>query len=724
MDVVERLTLEAAAADTMLACEHRHRYEFAAPFGAGERVLDLCCGSGYGTAILAERAREVLGVDNDAATVDLAAETVGRGSPNAGFHAADAVAFLESERAGEFDLVVCFEGLEHLRELDRALAALRRLADRGTRLLASIPNGKLFGEDNPYHVTNFGYEEALAAFAGFQEAVMLPQYLAEGSVICPAGAAGTDVTVGLQDRREPEYANHFMFCVNLAPERLAAVHHGRVQVSVSPVFNRWSEDLKLGARALRRENARLARARLGKAGSAASAALAGLARREAEAAGLAERCRLAEARVAELERRLSGGGAPSDGACVSDLAISPTRWIAVEQPALARTEPDGPGDPNTWEHRRRRAADFLVPWIEQTVPLAGRRVLEYGCGNAPVSCALGERGAELIGVDIDAAAIEEGRRRVAEAGLGDVVLERHPLEQIAAAVRARARTIDVFVLYAVLEHMTVAERLAVLRLAREVLAPGGAIVVCETPNRLFYFDHHTAQIPFFHLLPDELALEYRAFSARPDFTEAIARASEQGSEAALEAIVRWGRGVSFHEFEVVFGGLERHVIASGYDSLLFAERPVHPEELMLARYLDRVRPELAPAFSRAWLDLILTPEPAPSRPPLLRPWTADTSASPAVAWTRADTLRLPGPDAALRVELPHPTSRLVVGTPAPGRRARLRVRPARSDLILTAEAAPADGHTAYLTFTLPAPAATIDLAAEQACEIVFVGYDE
>ena len=53
MDVVERLTLEAAQADTMVACEHRHRYEFAAALCDGRRVLDLCCGSGYGSAILA-----------------------------------------------------------------------------------------------------------------------------------------------------------------------------------------------------------------------------------------------------------------------------------------------------------------------------------------------------------------------------------------------------------------------------------------------------------------------------------------------------------------------------------------------------------------------------------------------------------------------------------------------------------------------------------------------
>ena len=100
MDVVERLTLEAAQADTMIACEHRHRYELAARLCAGKRVLDLCCGSGYGTAILAAGAREVVGVDNDAATVETAVQTIGRDAPNISFQLADAVAVLGGGRPG------------------------------------------------------------------------------------------------------------------------------------------------------------------------------------------------------------------------------------------------------------------------------------------------------------------------------------------------------------------------------------------------------------------------------------------------------------------------------------------------------------------------------------------------------------------------------------------------------------------------------------------------
>ena len=113
MDVVERLTLEAASEETLIATEHRHRYELAAELLAGQRVLDLCCGSGYGTEILAGAGCQVVGVDNDAATVDLARVTVGKRT-GAEFEAADALAYLRRADAQRFDAIVCFEGLEHL----------------------------------------------------------------------------------------------------------------------------------------------------------------------------------------------------------------------------------------------------------------------------------------------------------------------------------------------------------------------------------------------------------------------------------------------------------------------------------------------------------------------------------------------------------------------------------------------------------------------------------
>ena len=59
--------------DLQVIYEHYHRYALAARFAVGARVLDLACGEGFGPALLATGAREVVGVDIDPPTVEHAA---------------------------------------------------------------------------------------------------------------------------------------------------------------------------------------------------------------------------------------------------------------------------------------------------------------------------------------------------------------------------------------------------------------------------------------------------------------------------------------------------------------------------------------------------------------------------------------------------------------------------------------------------------------------------
>ena len=67
-------------------------------------------------------AKSVLGVDNDVATVDMARATVGAAGPTSSFEAADAVEFLCRDLSGDFDAIVCFEGLEHFTSPEDAWA--------------------------------------------------------------------------------------------------------------------------------------------------------------------------------------------------------------------------------------------------------------------------------------------------------------------------------------------------------------------------------------------------------------------------------------------------------------------------------------------------------------------------------------------------------------------------------------------------------------------------
>jgi SAM-dependent methyltransferase len=293
VDVVERLTLEAAQAHSLIAVEHVHRYDLAAELCRGLRVADVCCGSGYGSQILAEKSPEVLGIDNDVATIDTAQARIAVNG-KLSFDVADAQEFLVLNLGERFDALVLFECLEHLREPESALEALQSHAEQGVRIILSVPNSKAFAEENPHHVTDYGYEEARSALVGFDDCVLLYQFSAEGSLI---RGAETDDPTGrliLTERGELEYANHFIACINFGEELARRPDWAQMHLEAAPVHNRYLLSLERANIELRRVNARLGRSNLGIADSAAASLLAKLDRTERELAVLKERLRQKE----------------------------------------------------------------------------------------------------------------------------------------------------------------------------------------------------------------------------------------------------------------------------------------------------------------------------------------------------------------------------------------------------------------------------------------------
>ena len=272
MDVEERLSLEAISAHTLIACEHLHRYEFAAKLCAGLRVVDVGCGTGYGSRILRETASAVLGVDNDAATIDTAQAAIGQPSDVA-FETIGAQEFLQRDLRDDFDALVMFETLEHVADADAVLRELKRHADDGIKLVVSVPNSKAFEEENVFHLTDFGYDDTMDAFGVFEDVVIAFQYLAEGSLlhVDDGDVAGKVV---LLDRAEPRDANHFLACVNFGGDAGVAAHAGaRMQLNVAPLHNRHVRNLEKANRELWRINAQLGRERMGVADSAAAVRL-------------------------------------------------------------------------------------------------------------------------------------------------------------------------------------------------------------------------------------------------------------------------------------------------------------------------------------------------------------------------------------------------------------------------------------------------------------------
>jgi SAM-dependent methyltransferase len=372
-----------------------------------------------------------------------------------------------------------------------------------------------------------------------------------------------------------------------------------------------------------------------------------------------------------------------------------------------------------WRRRRDVAARHFVPWLQRVKPLGEATILEYGCGTGPVCCAFAPHVARHIGYDIVPEAIDLARGHVRAAGADNVELHAARADRILEAVAQHRGEVDVMLLYAVLEHMTPRERLDLLELALELVRPEGLVVVIESPNRLCAVDWHTSFLPFLCQLPEELALAYAHRSQRPDYLEALEAAAAEGAEAHREVFVRWGRGLSFHEFELVLGDLERHVVAGGYERELMVERPVHAEEMALARQLERSRPDLPPVFSRYWLDFALTPEPR-GAPGLMWPWVMETSRESDARWTRWDTIELQ-PGRPLPIEFPCATSRVMV---------TVSFRPGTGYVTLIADgmrwrerAAAAPSNEAHVEFRLPAERDTFSLTMSDPGYLHFVGYE-
>jgi SAM-dependent methyltransferase len=151
--------------------DHLERYRFASTFVVGKSVLDIACGTGYGSAMLREQgAARVTGVD-------VSAEAVAHASRE---YAHPALKFLVSSMAdlddgARYDCIVSFETIEHIDDYQAALKNLRRLLKDDGVLVLSTPNRPVNSPEcrtladkpkNPYHVREFSVDEMLGALQG------------------------------------------------------------------------------------------------------------------------------------------------------------------------------------------------------------------------------------------------------------------------------------------------------------------------------------------------------------------------------------------------------------------------------------------------------------------------------------------------------------------------------------------------------------------------------
>jgi predicted O-methyltransferase YrrM len=236
----------------------------------------------------------------------------------------------------------------------------------------------------------------------------------------------------------------------------------------------------------------------------------------------------------------------------------------------------------------------VVPWIDAVLPLDGARILEIGCGTGSSTVALAEQGAKVTGVDIDEASLTVAEERCRAYDVAATLVKDNAAQVLR---KTPAGSYDAILFFAVIEHMLPGERHECLTLVRPHIERGTLIGIVETPNRLWPYDGHTALLPFYHWLPDELAAAYARFSPRSAFN---------AQTAADETFHRWGRGASYHEFELALGDLAAFAIVSQrqHEGLAFEFRRTAADRRW-SRMLHRRAPHLHPGWCDEYLNLLL-----------------------------------------------------------------------------------------------------------------------
>jgi SAM-dependent methyltransferase len=130
-------------------------YEWIADRCSGLRVVDLACGEGYGSDLLARRAAEVIGVDANPEAFEHARARYRR--PNLSFERG-----LVEEFDQEVDAVVFLQTIEHIHAPERLL---ERIAQAAPVAYVSTPNRLTLAgpgaekSDNPWHLREYDEHE-------------------------------------------------------------------------------------------------------------------------------------------------------------------------------------------------------------------------------------------------------------------------------------------------------------------------------------------------------------------------------------------------------------------------------------------------------------------------------------------------------------------------------------------------------------------------------------
>jgi ubiquinone/menaquinone biosynthesis C-methylase UbiE len=196
MHSIERLSSESDY--SFLEAEHLHRYAMACSLSKGKTVMDVACGEGYGSNLLAKHAKSVIGIDLDKSVLEGAQNKYRNINRNLTFLEGSLLSLPVGDNS--MDMVVSFESIEHVENHDQVFSEFKRVLKEDGLLILSTPDKRYYtdlgGQVNPFHLKEMyraDLEKYLLKY--FINHKVFQQRFYQGSLIRPYEEKSRELTI-------------------------------------------------------------------------------------------------------------------------------------------------------------------------------------------------------------------------------------------------------------------------------------------------------------------------------------------------------------------------------------------------------------------------------------------------------------------------------------------------------------------------------------------------
>ncbi|WP_157014691.1 glycosyltransferase [Mesorhizobium xinjiangense] len=239
--------------------EHIHRYLLACQLVKDKSVLDIACGEGYGSAILARHAIQVFGVDISSEAVDHARGKYSEAGIEFNVGSCSSIP-LENNSV---DVVVSFETIEHHDEHEQMMSEIKRVLRTDGVLIVSSPDKLEYSEksgySNPFHVKELykrDFFELLSRY--FKNFDVFGQRILYGSAIISERSSSRFVNYDLSEApRSPDFGvARARYLIGVASdEELPRIDGGMLEqdIQASQVLKSWRQQLAIREHQLRQQ---------------------------------------------------------------------------------------------------------------------------------------------------------------------------------------------------------------------------------------------------------------------------------------------------------------------------------------------------------------------------------------------------------------------------------------------------------------------------------------